>query len=292
MERLIFENALGEQIVFDKHGTYRWTQVDGLGGNSVTYQATQSPYQDGVTPSGNAYFETFPVMVDFIIVSENMIAALRDLNRKLNPKLGLCRLIYERDGVRRCYEKVMVRSLPTLPGGNDRGLRWQMTRAVFEVSDPYYVDEGYTEEETVTGINMFEFPFELTDADDFEFDIKVASGVTVFNDGDVACPVEVIFEGPLTAPLELTNLTTGEKIVISLNLGSDERLTIFTKLEEVNVVKTTISTGTTETAFQYIDIGETDFFYLQPGENSLTLAATEGLVYGATIKYKQRYVGI
>jgi phage-related protein len=290
MERLIYTNALGQQIIFSNSGTYRWTQVSGLGENAAAFQVTASPYQDGVTPMGAAYFNSRAVKVDLVIVSDDMATAIRDLNRILNPKLGTATLTHEKDGVSKVLNKVNTRVLPTLPGGTSRGIGFQLSSVIFEAFDPLYSDADYTDAEVSTGANVLSFPLDIGSA--FVFDYLNTAGVTVTNSGDVECPVTVIFDGPKTAPITVENLTTGEKIVLALSLLADERLTITTGIDNTNVVKTDLNTGAETVAFQYIDVAQTTFFYLAQGTNTLKITAGEAQVEEATVRFKNRYVGV
>lgn len=290
MERLIFENALGEQIIFDKHGTYRWTQVDGLGGRVAVFQVAISPYQDGAMPIGTGYFESMPVSISFIIHADNVYDAIRELNAILNPKLGDGRLIYERNGIVRSMPRVRTRVLPSLPGGSSRGLRHQVSDVVFESYNPYFVDYAETEAEVTTGGLLFQFPLEITD--NYEFDYINTQGTKVINSGDVDCPVTLVLDGPMSSPLEIINDTLSQKIVLSMPLLENERLVITTEIESINVVKTDVVTGEQTVAFEYLDVAETDFFYLAKGENVIRIFAGEAEVEQTLIKFRQYYVGI
>lgn len=290
MERLIFENALGEQVVFDKRGTYRWTQVEGLGGRVAVFQVAVSPYQDGAMPIGTGYFESIPVSVSFIIHADNVYDAIRELNAILNPKLGDGWLIYERDGMVRSMPRVRTRVLPSLPGGSSRGLHHQVSDVVFESYNPYFVDYSETEAEATTGGLLFQFPLEITE--NYEFDYINTQGTKVINSGDVDCPVTLVLDGPMSSPLEIINDTLSQKIVISMPLLENERLVITTEIENINVVKTDVVTGEQTVAFEYLDVAETDFFYLAKGENVIRIFAGEAEVEQTLIKFRQYYVGI
>jgi len=290
MERLTFTNAIGQQIEFSRSGTYRWTQVDGLGENTAAFQTTASPYQDGLTPVGDAYFQSRPVKVDMIIVSTDLLGAIRDLNRVLNPKLGVGSLKVERDGTTRVLNKVMTRVMPTLPGGESRGLGFQLSSVIFEAFDPIYQDADYTEASVTSGANLLSFPLDLSDT--FVFNYTDTNGVTITNSGDVETPITVIFDGPQSSPITVENETTGEKIVIALELLANERLTITTGIDNTNVAKTDLLTDTDTVAFQYIDVAQTTFFNLQRGTNTIVITAGEAQVEDATVKYKNRYVGV
>ena len=75
-------------------------------------------------------------------------------------------------------------------------------------------------------------------------------------------------------------------------MTADEQLVINTKLDELNVTKITTSTGEEVSAFQYIDVAESTFFYLRLGENTIKVSSLEGAVEKTKIKHKNRFVGL
>jgi hypothetical protein len=290
MERLIYTNAIGQSIEFSSGGIYQWTKVDDLGALDASFQTSSSPYQDGTTSVGDPYFEPRVIKLELQIVSTDLQAAIRDLNRILNPKIGMGRLTYERDGVKRVLNKVKTRTMPALPGGESRGVGFQMSSIIFMAFNPYYTDENYTEASVSTGGLGLEFPLNITDT--FRFDYLNTTGVTVTNAGDVECPVTIILDGPMTSPLEIQNITTGEKIVLAMDLLENEQLTITTEIDNINVILKDLITGTESVAFQYIDVTQTSFFYLAQGTNTIVITADEAEMESATIKFKQQYVGV
>lgn len=290
MERLVFKNAREQQIEFNSTGTYQYTNIEDLGGIGFQIQTSVGAYQDGASVKGIPRMTTRILIVSFIIISGNAMKALRELNSILNPKHGDSEVIYERDGVTRKLTKVRVRKLPTMLGGSSRGKTFQFTSIILEAFDPHYKDVTEVETEISSGGDLFEFPVNITE--NFEFDYLNVDGVTIQNGGDVEAPVTVILDGPKSSPLEIINDTTGEKIVLNLDLLDDERLTITTEIENINVIKTNLTTGESSVAFQYIDVGETEFFNLALGPNKIIINAAESQVESAKVKYYNRYVGV
>jgi len=290
LERLIYTNALGQAVIFDESGSYRWLDIDDLGGLEADFMTSASPFQDGVTSVGDAYFTAKAIKVKFAVVSSELDAAMRSLNSILNPKLGLGKLTYQRGGKSYVLGKVKTRTMPSLPGAPSRGISYQITSAVFEAFDPYYTDEDYLEASVSTGENCLEFPVNIFDS--FVFDYTNTTGILVTNGGDVECPVTIILDGPKNSPLTVENLDTGEKIVLAMSLLATERLTITTGIDDINVIKEDLITGISTVAFQYIDVAETSFFRLPRGTSTLLITAGEAEVEQAAIKYRQRWVGI
>lgn len=289
MDKMLFTNSNGESVEFSKDSAFKWTQVTDLGGLESVQQTTVSPFQDGTTPVGDSYFQSKFIKVDFVVLSNDVPVTIRQLNSIVNPKLGVGTLTVTYGTQVRQFPKVKTKTMPTLQGKDQKGLRYQVTSIVFEVFDPLFeAEEGGAV--IRAGENLFEFPLNITDT--FIFDRVFLGGYDLINEGDVPCPITIVMDGVLTAPITVTNTTTGEKIVVSLGLTSDEQLIITTQLDNINVVKRTISTGEDASAFQYIDIVETTFFYLQTGTNNITVTSQEGAVAKTEVFYKNRYVGL
>lgn len=290
MKKIIFTNAEGQSIEFSATSKYKLKNADDLGGLESVIQTTKSPYQDGATPVGGSYFDTKIISIEFVLISESLDSDMRTLFSILNPKNGAGQLTIVMENKSYSLEKVIARVLPTRPGKKDRGKNFQVSEIIFEAFNPYYADETFNEAEVTTGGLLFEFPLEITD--NFEFDFINTLGTLVTNAGDVECPITLIMDGPMSSPLEVINETTGEKIVLTMALLENERLTITTELENTNVIKTDLNTGTETVAFQYIDVAETTFFSLAKGDNLIKIFAGEAEVEQTTIRFKQQFVGV
>lgn len=289
-DKLRFINALSQEIEFSSDSVYRWLKVEDLGGVEITQQTIQGPYQDGVTSVGDGYFQPRVIALTVAVISDVKDSRIRDLNNRLNPRLGLGRLVYEVGEYKRSLDQVKVRKLPTLPDGNQAGPNYQITQIIFEAFDPLYTDEDYTEVTVSSGAGTFAFPLNLSDT--FEFNYENSDGVVVENVGDVETPVTITIDGPVTAPLLVENLTSEESFEVALDLLSNERLTITTGISDLNVVKTDLDTGEEEVAFSYLDVADSDFFHLVLGVNSIRVTANDSSVASADLSYKNRYVGV
>ncbi len=290
MEQLKYVNGIGQEVVFSESSKYRWISLDDIASNNVTFQTVSSPYQDGVTFIGIPYFQSKKIALEFAVLSDSLIDDMRYLNQILNPKLGLGQLHYIRGGITYVLDQVIVSTLPSLLGAENRGNYYQKSKLIFDVFNPLFTDLEYTTAIIGSGQLLFEFPLDITD--EFEFGLINASGVIVNNVGDVEAPVRIEITGEATAPLTIENVTNGGKIVIGLSLTSDEKLIITTDVDNTNVIKETISTGVQTTAFNYIDITQTDFFKLERGNNQIIITNLVSEIVGATVQYKNRYVGV
>ena len=290
MSKIIFKNSLNQEIEFSADSKYRWTSVDDLGGISCEVQTTTGPFQDGVTPVGDSYFESRVIALKMIIVSDNIRSDLRYLNTVLNPKLGNRTLIYQSGDIERALKSVRVRALPTLPDGNNKGKRYQVSSIVFEAFDPLYTDVEATEIDVASGADLFSFPLDIVE--DFIFSYTNNDGVIVSNDGDTETPIIIQIDGPVSAPLLIENLTTGEQIKIALDLLAGECLVIDTSITNTSVKKIDLDTREEENAFQYLDIANSTFFMLARGTNLIKVTANAFDVEQATLLYNNKYVGV
>lgn len=288
---LTYTNARGEFVSFDTKAPYRLLSVDDLGGLEAVQQTVQSPYQDGVTPVGEAYFDMRTLDVKVAILSPNMTDAIRNLNAILNPRIGLGSLLYWVDGLARSLDKVKIRTMPSLPDDpGSAGFSIQIVHIFFDAYDPLYTDGTDTVITVESGSDLLEFPLDIVAG--MEFDTISVGDVVATNVGDVAAPFSLGIDGPTDAPLVVTNDTTGEKITINAALLGGERLTITTGIGDTNVILSDLATGEAESAFQYIDIANTTFFLLVPGNNRLTVTVAGTDAESVTIRFRNRYVGI
>ena len=287
---MTFTNARGDSVEFSAASKYRWLSVDDLGGAEAVQQTVASPYQDGVTATGDSYYMMRTLDVTLAVIDADLRTAIRDLNTALNPKLGMGTLLYEDGPVRRSLDRVKVRKLPTLPDGGSRGARVQLTHILFDAYDPLYTDGVDTEVVLGTSGDSFSFPLDITDS--FEFDYVSAGGVPVVNGGDVPCPLSITITGPVAAPLVVANLTTGQIIVVDIAVLAGEKLHVSTGVADTSVILEDTATGERVSAFQYIDVAQTTFFLLGIGVNYISVTADGEPSNSATIRYRQRYLGL
>lgn len=290
MDKLIYTNKAGNTIEFSATSVYKWQKVDDIGGLEAVSQSIQSPYQDGTTGIGDSYFNSKVIAVEFVVISDTLDDVMRVLYSVLNPKIGMATLTVVNDGKYYVFDKVKTRMLPSRLGAKDRGKTFQITKVIFEVYNPYLQDFNVTETNAISGASTFSFPVAINSS--FKFGYFNQDGFTLTNNGDVECPLSIVLDGPQTAPLAITKVLTNEKIVIGLNLTADERLVISTSFDDINVVKYTLSTGEFVSAFDYIDVAQTEFFQLALGDNNITITANSTEIGSAILKFRNRYVGV
>lgn len=291
MNKLVFENSLGQTVEFSGDSKYKLKTVDGLGGLTSKFQTTASPFQDGVTSVDDGFFQSDTVAIVFTIMSSDIIADIRELNSVMNPKLGSGKLKYYTGEFVRVLHGVKTRVLPEiLTGKANRGVTFQASSVILERFDPYFQDDAETV--SVVASQYDNFVFDLAITDDFTFDQSGASGISVVNYGDVEAPITVVMDGPLTSPIVVQNNTTGEKIVVSMSIAAGDRLVITTDVENIDVRKVVIATGVETSGFQYIDVAQTTFFGLARGSNTLSFTHGVELAEEVVVKHRNKYVGV
>lgn len=288
MKSLTFTNAQGKQILFSKESEYRWLDITGIGGGTISFQTSSNPFQDGSSSLDDGFFESKLFAVRFAMRASNKDALFRNLNNIVNPRLGAGTLKYF-DGVKSLMlSPVKLRAMPEYEKGTPDIM---YSSLVFEAFDPLYKDSIETEEYVVSQTDLFTFPLQITE--EFIFDASAAGGKSIIkNKGDVQTPVYIEIEGPLTSPIVLGNKTTSKNIVISTAIGENEVLIIDTDLSAIDVRKRNTLTGLEESAFQYLDINQTEFWTLEVGDNIILFTHGAEVAEGATLKYRNRYVGV
>ncbi len=109
------------------------------------------------------------------------------------------------------------------------------------------------------------------------------------NAGDVETPVRIVIDGPCKDPV-ITNTTTGEAIKVIGVVDTGETLTITTGFGEKTIVH---DDGATETNWMpNLDSTNKDFFYLNRGNNSITIADDTVNTVTATIYWYDRFLGV
>src|SRR5665648_150326 len=289
MERVTYKNDLGQTIEILYSLPYFFQGIEGMDGLGTDIEKFIAVGQDGTNVS-NVRLLDRPIRLAGAIKGNTKEEIAQYRNKLLtvfNPK-NKGTLIYEYGDVIRkieCY----VESAPVF---KKMGKGFQLQAFIIDLicPNPFLTDYYDTEINAISGASAFRFPVAISDA--FVFGSFNADGFVAQNDGDVECPLEITIGGPQTAPLEILNSTTGEKIVIALNLTADEKLIITTAIEDMNVTKTTISTGIVVSAFQYIDVSQTEFFQLQLGKNNIVIKANASDIGSATLKFRNRWVGV
>lgn len=204
----------------------------------------------------------------------------RTLIRSLNPKRGLGVLtVAQSDGTARTIGACYSAGLEGDESLDAAGARWCMGVLTFACPSPFWLgDEATTEwRSAVSGAFFPILPLVVGNS-------QVLGSVTVDNDGDDdAFPVWTI-TGPATA-VSLTNVTTGEVLVLSRTITVGDTIVIDTRERQ----QTALLNGVTNLWGGLTDAST--MWALEPGINDLTLTVT-GSTSNTRVRmtYQPRYL--
>lgn len=303
MRRLVYINALGKSVTFTDYGKYVALSITGLGDIPFENETQKAPGQDGSTLI-DTIFGTRLVQVEGVTDASGddaIYKARAALTSVLNPKLGYGTLYFYGG---KTVVRMLKNVIPSLPAFPQRDSHAQEFLLRFEAFDPFWYETSYTVTEMGGWEGGLEFPMvggvETGIAwpivggieQGIEFEHRAATAdMNLINIGDEPTPVEVWFTGAL-GQARITNVTTGEFILVNRPLEDHEQLYICTEKGNKKVLLTNLDTGEVTNAFGYIDRAST-FWMLQLGANQVTYdPAGASANTKVTVRYKNRFVGV
>jgi len=283
MDSILITNQNGENITLSNQAPYFLETIDGAGEVPVAIESQKAPFQDGSTYIDNT-LENRALSIEGMIVTKSnpgaLLAARRQMQRVLNPKLGEVTITYyQGDQVREI--KGLAESTPVFPAGQgNKGLYYQKFLLYLLCHQPFWLDTYFESREMSYLMGGITFKLMLPTV----FSRRGFQRKAV-NEGDVATPVEIEFKGPAVNPT-VTNLTTGEFLKVNRELEESDVLTISTDFGQ----KYVRING--ENAFHYIDL-ESSFWQLVPGDNMLSYQSNnDSIKTRVVVQWKNRYVGL
>lgn len=283
MKKLTYTNARGESVVFSNHPPFILSKFEGLGDVNADVQSQKSPFQDGSTHVDTILDPRY-IDLEVAIVAENIDERRRELARIMNPKIK-GKLRYEDEKVVREIECINEH-VPNFPTKHQS---FNLARINMIAHDPYWQDTSPSVDEMSVFVGMFEFPLEIPHDEGIEFG-QQGEKIKINNPGDVETPVRIEFNGPAVNP-KVTNVTTGEYILVDRAIGAEQKLVITTDFGNKSV-EIYDENGLVENAFHWIDLNST-FWQLIPGENVIQYGADIGMdTAKILITRHNRYVGI
>lgn len=204
----------------------------------------------------------------------------RTLIRSLNPKRGLGTLtVAQADGTTRTIGACYSAGLEGDESLDSAGARWCIVALTFACPSPFWLGaEVTTEWRAAVAANFFPIlPLAVGNS-------QVLGAVTVDNDGDDdAFPVWTV-TGPATT-ISLTNVTTGEVLVLTHTISVGDTVVIDTRERQ----QTAVLNGTTNL---WGDLSDASTMWaLEPGINDLTLTVTGSTVNTRVrMTYQPRYL--
>lgn len=282
MNKIIYENELGESIEFSSKPPYKLLQdPNGLGGLDVNINTEKTPFQHGSSYL-NSNTDSRYIEFDILIQDENNIPfRRREISKIINPCLDLGTLKYITKDENIKEIKCKVSKAPKFLNSKDHPAnRFQVCQFTLFCPQPFWEDNTYTKHEMCAFLNKFKFPMKFPNSMGGE-----GKKIKIINDGDTETPVKIKFIGASVNPT-IKNLTTGELIKIKKELKQGDILTIDTDEENKKVEINGIN------AFNYLSF-DTELWNLKIGENEITYETDSGAKDAKVlIEYKNRYVGI
>ncbi|MBN2796236.1 MAG: phage tail family protein [Clostridia bacterium] len=281
MRSLKITSENGSSISIGQTNPYMLQVLEGTGIPDSTKESVKSPNQDGSTHI-QTLLEDREIELEFGIL-ESDFPTLFNLKevvcRTLNPKYALT-IVYDYPGG---SKKIIGRLSGPVEFPEGDMLGYQKAICTIECADPYWTDLELTGEKLAVSAPYFRFPLRFIP--NTMFSVIQNKTIVIENMGHVSTPVWIKFFGPALNPV-VTNLTTGEFMKINKELLPGEVLEINTALGNKSVMINGVN------AFGFIDL-DSDFFYLVPGENTLTYDAESGSESAEVIiNYNNRYVGV
>lgn len=126
-----------------------------------------------------------------------------------------------------------------------------------------------------------QFPLQMTSNN---VDIEIA------NLGDVDAPITARLYGDVTTA-RLRNLSTGEELEITGNIGAAEYIEVSTAFGDKRVERVVIATGARTSVMDRINLERPDFWALRPGLNVVTFEAAVNVSGRAELYWRQRHSG-
>jgi hypothetical protein len=137
----------------------------------------------------------------------------------------------------------------------------------------------------------------FTGAGGFEYALEFPLGMTsnnveveIANLGDVDAPILARLYGDVTTA-RIRNLTTGEELEITGQIGATEYLEISTAFGDKRVDQVVITTGERTAVMDRINLAKPDFWALHPGLNVVSFEADVNVSGRAELYWRQRQSG-
>lgn len=279
-----YKTSDGREIVWGVDGNNVLTGISGISGIMPEITTVRSPLSDGERLQ-RMRFPQRVVTINAALLGtwETFGEMRRQLLGTMNPKLMMGELTVYGYG-KTLRAPAYVSDMPSITESHG-GMEWFTYVCEITVPGAFWLAES----ESVVTMQSYAggFGFETTLPAKFAV-ISGANTVDVNVESDVPCPVVMEFSGGSRNP-RVTNEATGETIRINTNIPQGSSLVIDTERGS-RTAYLRASDGTITSAMGFLDV-TTRFFDLQPGHNSISFAADEGMAAEASIRWTNRYVG-
>ncbi len=315
MKKLTFINKDKEKLIIGKNSPYFLSSINGTELTAIHIHSHKSPNQDGETYIGNT-LEYRPITIEGAIreIDNKKVMQLRhNMLKVLNPKLHLCKLVYEYDGgvktincivdgsptFHKSPRDVFQRFLIHLycPDPFWRDLKESSIDLVTWISNLEFVEGGFGTEQSLNywietvpnDVGFEEFESGFGTGSPVEFGYRLTRQIVEMdNIGDVEAPIRVVFRalGEVAKPY-IQNIETYELLRINKTLQAGDALEVTTEFGNKNVYLNG------EKAHHYLDYLNSTWLQLKPGMNLIKYGAESGVeVLECRLYYTPRYLGV
>jgi len=275
-------------------------------------QVDEYPARDGEYPRAARGLarEIFLPLTIYGKTRPELVAAKRRLLRALPPTQmfgRMARLVVaevKEDGEYEPQREIEVYYSGGLEGdeGSENGLMWAKFGLVLRSTDPFFRSLQDTVVDFLTVEDQVPFyppegePFVSPDGESGGFKVspppRFTNEVTVINEGDVAVKPTWHLVGPISEPFSLVRAATvfSPEQVLSINglaLDVGETATLVTTPGKVRL---TTSAGSNVTWSALAP--NPDFWYLDPGENQITVVGLSEDPGAISLSYRTKYLGM
>lgn len=262
-----------------------------LGAPQIRSWTAQPPYCDGENDYGGTIAPR-DIFLEYILMTESTIERddfIRTLKTAFNPYDGLGLLTLTMADLSEYAIWAKPTGEPKCLAGSGRGYNYQFVQIDLRAPYPFFINPALRSSSlsSFTGGISFPLTFPMT------FGLATQEA-TLTNSGNVPTPVIITFIGAITNPrIDLTNeaYPAGKHLSATMALGSGEVLTINTGQGQHTVRY--IHGTTDDNGFQYLD-SDSEFFWLEPGENILSFSSSSSIGADASclIEYYDQYIGV
>lgn len=272
---LSYFNPMGQSVTFHTqrlpggtHPPYLLNGIIGQGGPPAEYSSDSLTGGDG-NAFGASRYPARPIQTNCMIygaTDKERDLNLRTLIGVLNPQLGDGTLVYtNHEGTYTITARVTV--LPSF-AANSKQAEWKPV--MIDYSCPYPFLQGVEAFSALVAASSERFilPFKLP----FSLGSQIYRAIA-HNASTVPVPVKIIITGPAVNPV-ITNKTTGEKMLVRRPIAAGEKLIIVTG--PIISIKIVNSQGVESDALNYVNLLDTAWVQLMPGNNELTYASDDG----------------
>ena len=288
MQKVWFINALGQEAKFDDIPPYIFWKISGTALPDSDALGFRVPGRHGYTASGVLLNKRNIIVSGHIHGDNNSFYNTRkSLLSVLSPGLGMGRLFYQNGS-----QVYFIPAFVKRSSYDDKENTLQTVTFTFECPSPFWRANNKAVIDLFYAGSGLEFPLVLPSM----FGM-INRSAKIFASGGAPVPVEFFIRGNAVNPV-IANVTTNQSIKIKNEFLAEDMLYINTDREELTVqriIKDPLTNEITkENAFGYLT-GDSELFYLKPGENLIKYISDEEDDYYRSeirLEFYERFAGV